>query len=580
MDQDYLTRLVRRRLVERAQGREPDDEVYVPPSLADLECRAAVTLRRDGRLVATKNADSGPVIEACQQAADGALASAGEEGPLTPEDLTRMSVEVELIGPRELIGDGTFAPAALAVRFEPAIHGIAMNSNGFELLVRPSQLISKSYLCRPVRLVRHNCNRYELTIQQLQERLGLRRDAPGEDAGSVKFLRFRTTHLYQAGPDAETIRLIAGMRPVDMSEVTRAHLTNVVDDLARYMRHRQLSDGLFAYEYLPGRDMYWPEKQSWVRQAGTTWAIALHARDRNHAASRKALDRALATFADMVQPLANVPHAAYLATPDGDHPLGATALLALALRDAPDPERYEALRTSLLNGIAAMQLPDGSFKTHFPPSPSDSSQDYYPGEALLAIARDYAQSREARWREVCDTAMPYYQKYFKDRPPPAFIPWQVQAWGEMARTTRLRKYADFVYEMSDALAEAQITRADPLPIYYGGFAVHGPGRAGIATAVYIEGFADAARTAETFGDHDRAKRYREIVRRGARFILQLRFREEEAYYVQSPKEVIGGMRNTPIHPALRIDHCQHALAALLGTIDLLPGEAISSPQEP
>ena len=153
-----------------------------------------------------------------------------------------------------------------------------------------------------------------------------------------------------------------------------------------------------------------------------------------------------------------------------------------------------------------------------------------------------------------------------------FVPWQVQAFGALARTTMLQKYADFVYEMSDYLAPTQIGEYPELPIYMGGFDVYGMGRTGVSTGVYAESFVDAARTAQKMGDRKRADRYSEIVAKAARFIVQLRFRPEEAYYVQSPKDVIGAVRNTPINPTLRIDHVQHALAALMGAVELMPAQ--------
>jgi len=571
VDQTYLMRFVRKVLVQRVRDGQRYENVYTPRALAELSCRVSVTLRRVGKLVGTADSDALPVVSACREAAEAALADAGRDKPLSEDDLARLTIEVELIGPREQVGRGNESPGQLGLSFEPAIHGIAVRSDGKEVLVRPSQVISKEALCERDGLVDHRCNRYEIAIDGLQGELGLKRDPPDREPEKVVFLRFRSTHLYEPHPGSEPVRLIAGMRAIRPEEVTRRELSSAADDLARYIRYRQISDGFFSYEFLPGRGMYWPTGQNWVRQAATTWALAVHARQRKDRASNEALERAIAAFGKMVAPLENRRDAAYIATPDGKHPLGVTALVCLALTEAPDRDRHADLRASLLNALAAMQRGNGSFRTRFPPSTSKSSQDYYPGEALLAIARHYVQTRDAKWREVCDQALPFYQSYFRENRPPMFVPWQVQAWGQLARTTLLQRYADFVYEMSDFLAATQIESKDPtLRIYEGGFDVHGTGRAGISTAVYVEGYVEAVRTAEAMGDAERADRYREIIRKACRFVLQLRFGEEECYYVHSPGEVIGAVRNTPINPTLRIDHCQHALGALLGAAGLLP----------
>ena len=45
--------------------------------------------------------------------------------------------------------------------------------------------------------------------------------------------------------------------------------------------------------------------------------------------------------------------------------------------------------------------------------------------------------------------------------------------------------------------------------------------------------------------------------------MQLQFRPEEAYFVRSPQDAIGGIRTSPSLNLLRIDHCQHALVGLI-----------------
>src|SRR5207302_2673413 len=141
-------------------------------------------------------------------------------------------------------------------------------------------------------------------------------------------------------------------------------------------------------------------------------------------------------------------------------------------------------------------------------------------------------------------ALVFYRRYFREHKPPMFIPWQTQAWGQLARATQLRKYADFAFEMSDLLLTSQIEgRTGDEAIFNGGFDVHGGGRAGIATAVYIEGLVDAVQTARAFHETQRAERYIQAIHKACRFVLQLRFRPEEAFYVKSMQDVIGAMRD-------------------------------------
>ena len=95
------------------------------------------------------------------------------------------------------------------------------------------------------------------------------------------------------------------------------------------------------------------------------------------------------------------------------------------------------------------------------------------------------------------------------------------------------------------------------------------GRAGVATAAYLEGFADALALARSVGDAPRAERYERVVRQAARFVMQLQVRPAEAYFIRSPQDAIGGIRTSPSLNLLRIDHCQHALVGLIKAREVL-----------
>jgi len=571
LDQVLLMRWARRVMVQQLQGGERIEVPFTPPALAQLACPTTVTLRRRGQVAGVGESACQVVVEACRQAASSALVDAQARRALSEEDLAGLHIELELIGPRERVGFASDDPERLLARFEPAVHGMAARFGPQEVRVRPSELISLERDADRQVGTSRSFSRYAKAIEDLLNQLARVAPASRDKPNKIVLLRFRTLHLYEPRPGDQCVALLAGMRVIRPEDVTRESLFAATDELARFIRYRQNPDGFFAYEYLPGHGLYRPKEQNWIRQAATTWALAVYARQRNDRLSTQALDRALAAFEKMARPIRRRPNASFIATPDGKNALGTTALVCLALMDAPDRDRYTDFRLALLNGLAAMQLPNGRFMTNFQPSPSRSSQDYYPGEALLAIARQHALSSSPKWRAICDKALPYYVSYFRAHRPAPFVPWQTQAWGQLARVTLLAKYADFVFEMTDFLAAKQIDAADPtVPIYDGGFDVHGTGRTGISTAVYLEGLVEAVRTAEAMGDRKRARQYRTIVRKAARFVLQLQFREEECYYVKSPRDVVGGVRNTPGDPSLRIDHVQHGLASLLGAASVLP----------
>jgi hypothetical protein len=212
-----------------------------------------------------------------------------------------------------------------------------------------------------------------------------------------------------------------------------------------------------------------------------------------------------------------------------------------------------------------LQRPSGLFITAFPPARSIEGQDYFPGEALLALATHYSLQPSAEVLDAFDRAIRYYRAFFRDRPSPAFIPWQTQAFALMARHTKRRDYADFAFELTDWAASKQLQPSNcPWPELWGeiGTDEETPGT-GVSTGAFLEGFAAALMLARFVGDAERERTYDALVRGSARFVMQLQVRPEEAYFMRSPRDAVGGIRAAPARPLLRIDHSAHGLIGLI-----------------
>jgi len=375
--------------------------------------------------------------------------------------------------------------------------------------------------------------------------------------------RFRTAHWYQPRGGAEIVSLFRGMTLVKPGAVTARGLDDAIARLAEYMAYRQKKTGLFAYQYEPAQDKY-TQEDNMVRQAGAVAAMAFHAAWSGKSASRGAATVGINKLLEGLTKIPTAEDAAFIATPDGTNKLGVTALLTIAMAEHPDAAKFEKVRERLVNGMLWLQRPSGMFMTSFAPSPRLDAQDYFPGEALLAMAVHYRHRPSAKILDAFDRAMNFYRQYFQNRPSPAFMPWQTQAYALMARFSKRKDYENYVFEITDWLAEKQLDASNcPWPDLYGGIASYQAGRAGVATAAYLEGFADALSLARDVKDADRQKRYEQVVRAAARFVMQLEVRPEEAYFVRSPQDAVGGIRTTPALDLLRIDHVQHALVGLI-----------------
>ncbi len=601
IDQAFLIQAARRQIESLSDLGKPYASAYVPPALQGLTCPAFVTLREDGALVAIGRSPAKPVFDSVLAAAEDALLFAAAKGrPVHADRARRYSLEIELLGPDVRVGTGEEPAERLAAAYEPGLEGIRAVIGGRDVYIRPSQILSREPECLDDEEPGFHCHRYRAVIDALLGTVGGATPEPADgtepsnsppaatDVARIEFFRFRTQHFWQRRPGERPVELVSGLRIVDASEVTPERIDEAIHQTAAHLLYRQLPEGLFAYEYLPGRDRYINQDRNWVRQAGAMWAVALYASATGDEEARRCSDRAIEVMRGMLRPRPGFDRTLFVATPDGLNKLGATALFGLTILDAPEPDRFLEIATAVGDACRTLQNPSGRFTVHFAAvAETRESQEYSPGEALLLIARLYDRFRDERWREALDRALPFYQRYYRESAGPAFLPWQMQAYGRAARTTAMKRYAEFVFDMADRLIASQLradaaasrpsSEAQSLRLHDGGFDVYARGRTGIATAAYVEGMNEALRTARAFGDQTRADRYAEAVRRALRFVLQLQFKPEEGYYIRSPKDAVNGFRSNPADGTMRIDNAQHALAAMLGARSLLWPDTPMSP---
>jgi len=558
LDQRFLVRLIRQAVEQRLRDESVYEVGYVPPSLRGLECQAVVTLRQHGYVRGLGTGLRGPVAVACRDAALAALTDAAKTGPVTLSWLDRVRIDVEAVGdpvPFEFPGRWT-EERAFNPYIEPGVHGVLLRYGQAHRQFTPSQIVTQNITVHEA--IRALAQQFAQTPEQLVD---------------ATVARFRSTHFLERSPGGDVIELRRGLVLVEPGQVTDAALADTIERLAQYMIYRQLPSGLFSYQYEPSVERYTDDDNP-VRQAGAAWALAWHAREYERTASAAAASKAIDRLASRAVDLESVEDAAYIAAPDGRHKLGITALTALAMYSHPDGPQYAELRGKLVNGVRWLQTPSGMFVTAFPPASKFSSQYYFPGEALLVLARDYEHQPGEPVVEAFDRAYDYYHRLFADDPTPPFAAWHTQAFARMAAPTKRRDYVDFVFEMTDWLVDKQYDETNcPWPELHGGVQANVQGRVGVATASYLEGFAEALRLARRVGDDARTARYERAVRLAARFVMQLQVRPEEAYYVRSPQDTVGGIRTSPTDNRLRIDHCQHALLGLARARQVLFAEA-------
>ncbi len=553
----FLSRIARRTLNDAARGRPAYELAFVPAPLTKKHGEVIIRLRHAGYLLASASSGPGDVATVTR---DAALAAAEiwikRYGDVTDLRDTIL-IEIEVVGPPEPVPtkvDWT-VPRALDPFIEPGVHGIVLHGPTVHKRFTPTELITS-----------------DMVLTDALKSIAQKTHSIATDVEKTRLMRFRTEHWYQAAPAGRVVSLHRGMTLVKPEAVTAAGLDTAIEALGDYIIYRQQPSGLFTYQYEPAWDRY-VDEENLVRQVGATMAVAAYALSSGRGGAASAADAAIRFHLQGLRDVPGRTDAAYIATSDGRNKLGVTALLCLALGEHPAAETYAETRRKLVAGMLMLQQPTGMFATAFPPARDVGAQDYFPGEALLALASHHEHEPSTEVLDAFDKAIGFYRDYFRSRPSPAFVPWQVQAFAKMARHNKRQEYIDYVFELTDWLAVKQLSQTNcEWPELWGGIAGYQPGRAGVSTASYLEGFADALALAQHTGDAARAARYEKLVRGAARFVLQLQFRKDEAYFVRSMKDTVGAIRASPSLNLLRIDHCQHALSALMKTRQVLFGD--------
>ncbi len=238
--------------------------------------------------------------------------------------------------------------------------------------------------------------------------------------------------------------------------------------------------------------------------------------------------------------------------------LSYNAFLVLALLALDHPQK-DKLLAGLVRGMLMQQKPDGSYATFFF-SDRATGVDYYPGQALLALAHYFEATEQAHCLRSAQRALPFYRNLWRESGSTAFIPWQSQAFHKFFTLTQDSTMAEFVFEMNDALVTVveRNLEAD------GGLAAS----LGVVGAVYAEGLNRAYEVADACGDTTRKARYAEAIQACLPPVLTLQSPRADERLEDLPSPAIGGFVSRRGRTDMRVDHNQHAVMALMGAYEL------------
>lgn len=353
-------------------------------------------------------------------------------------------------------------------------------------------------------------------------------------------------------------------------DVTRARLTAAARSGGDYLVRMQRPDGSFHYYYNAAEDRFEQRTYNIVRHAGTAVSLLELYSSTRDVRYLDAGRRALRFLETRFHP-APGRDAIYVVDFDGKAKLGANGLALVALTKLLelDPKsNARATSQRLANLILMLQRKDGSFHTRYrlrPDDPPGIASLYYPGEAILGLARLYGVTRDKRLLLAARRGADFLiasQRAMHTLPADA---WLMQALEALYNIGYEKHYAAHALALAAAMVAEQYTNADA-DGYAGGF---GPGPPRVTPAASrAEGLVAAYRLARSTGDA-RASSIAAALKASARFQLTQQFTSENNASARNPARAAGGFFEGSTEPWVRIDFVQHNISSLLGVAQLI-----------
>ena len=382
-------------------------------------------------------------------------------------------------------------------------------------------------------------------------------------------------------------------------------------------------DGMFTYEYDPATDLD-SGQYNVLRHAGTVYAMMeLYEADRDpHLLA--AADRAVAYLLEQVKP--GRAEGTACVVEDGWVKLGGNALAAVALAEytrVTGDRRHVPVVLGLARWIVQTQDADGRFVGHKQRYPGGQRADfvsaYYPGEAILALARTHALDPDGPWMAHAHRGADWLIRVRdagKTADTIAHDHWLLYALGELHRDRPERAYADHALLIAQAIVAANVgvradeettagddtnatdadaeeaaeadanadadanedTEADAVSDAGVGADTPDDGvgagalkaRAGVSgatganqVATRIEGLCAAHPLLARAGEDAAAAEVHGAVARAAKALAEFQFTAADAARFPRPARVAGGFRAGSTSDVIRIDTVQHSVSALL-----------------
>jgi hypothetical protein len=440
------------------------------------------------------------------------------------------------------------------------VEGYAIESGGHRSFLLPSEVLTQGAFYG--KIDDKGAMRPHVLISKLQQR------APGLTvAARAPTVKFRATTwvegLQPTDPPIRTYRAHPFDPPVLTPELLQQRVVYALEHLA------QITDdqGLIRYVYDPVERR--PTKSyNWLRHAGTVYSVCAGYARTHHGAY---LAAGTAATARMLEESKIDPRGRYI--PSRNYiKLGGAGLSLVALTQCMEATGDRAnlgQAREFATFVVSQQKPDGEFFSYAPLTIGEARKDgvseYYPGEAILGLARLAVLDPNPDWREAAIRGADWLIDVRDAGKGPDTLAndhWLMIALSYLYEQTRDPRYLNHSLKLARAVEvqyEANRGTWAQFPDWRGGY--YRPPRSTPA-ATRGEGLVAVLDTCKLASAN--CEFITPILHDTVRHELAAQYTPEMTWWMVEPQEAVGGFAGGLVSLGIRNDFVQHNLSSILG----------------
>jgi len=386
---------------------------------------------------------------------------------------------------------------------------------------------------------------------------------------------YRVIHVGEGLPDRRFVRFHRGHEVFDAKDVDTAAVHASLKLIGEWYRHNVV-DGQVTYQFGPYTRRYLNHKRTMVRPTMAAWILnrlsVFLSDDELRRLGEETIRYYFQHFFQMDKSLAA---GKILPSPEKTQKgevvanrYTAGSFIASAVLERGEYERFRKEADLLMQWVMEQRREDGVFWTQFA-----HSQYFMPGQALLAVAYFFEQTKDPRYRDFFFETFEAYEgplrsmMHLADQRYAPYAPaWFTQPFTKMWAQTKDERLRDLVFLINDRVVKWYDLNTRH-KAYWDEDGILGPkyGFAGnnSITSASLESLVDAAWLARESGDHERFARYMRAIRPSIAYLMRLQYTPVNTYYVRDRDKVTGGFKMDLNNNLVWCDNVWHLASAFM-----------------